>query len=147
MIISDIIICIIFSLPFIALFVIFVTGRSKPSQKYSASRDKFYILRKNFSFPSYIYMERDYETQDHILFIETKEASFKITEYVPGNIELGFMVAELYLREIYGDSITNITLPTTKYNWKDELQIHFKKREFSLSCCTETHESFDCSKR
>lgn len=146
MIIFDLFLLILFSLLVVTLLFIF-TGRSKPSQKFLASRDKFYILRRDFSFPSYIYVEKNFENQNLDLFIETEEAIFKITEFVPWNIEMGFMAVEVYLREIYGDSITDITLPTTKYDWKDELQIHFKKRELPLSCYTETHESFDCSKR
>ena len=120
--------------PLIAILLFVFMTRSRPSQKFSASRDKFYILRRDFSFPSYIYIEKNFENQNHDLFIETEEAIFKITEFVPWNIEMGFMAVEVYLREIYGSSITDITLPTTKYDWKDELQIHFKKNT-SKTCC------------
>lgn len=133
--------------PLIALLLFIFTGRGKPFQKFIASRDKFYILRRDFSFPTYIYIEKNFENQNHDLFIETPEAVFKISEFVPWNLDMGFMAVDVYLREIYGDSITDVTLSTTKYDWKDEIKINFKKRDISFDCYTETHESFDCSKR
>lgn len=115
-------------LPIIAsslLLIYFIFSPSRPSNKFKARRENFYLIKKNYNIPKSIYIEK-YTISEHHLFLEFDNVLILISEYLPGNLELAFMSVELYLKEIYGNSITDIKLKSNKYDCKNEIKIDFK---------------------